>query len=307
MYNLKWLSRVARQGLSDLAPSIRQSFNDNPDDDRLTLVYGEMPRRNILIIALLGWLGGAIFARGFAQWPFIDLVNWPAVALAAIHALLIRRYLFETEHARPDDFPWLAASMAPAVGLLAVFSFASTLIAGPEGTSTTVLAWIGTTLIALTHALGVAASFAIALAALCYRPDWPRALVSLAKQLFMFRLMVFVTTLIVLEIGIVGPIVSQLLQNILGFSVPDWLPDLFDQLSYAGLLGIVYLAVIGATWTVCRQRFGHLLSSGDVDVLSTVAAMAVDPEKSAKKEARQLAKLEKAEKKKRKKESKPPE
>ena len=60
-------------------------------------------------------------------------------------------------------------------------------------------------------------------------------------------------------------------------------PDAIDQISYAGLMSIVYLAVIGATWRVCRKSFAELLANGQVDVLATVTELAKAPKKKKKK------------------------
>ncbi|MEO1576936.1 MAG: hypothetical protein AAFU65_18475, partial [Pseudomonadota bacterium] len=119
-----------------------------------------------------------------------------------------------------------------------------------------------------------------------------RALVQLAVRLFVFRIMVWVTTLVLLEIGIVGPIVAGVLRGVFGFSLPEWISDLADAISYAVVMSVIYLAVIGASWTVCRQRFGALLRTGDVDVLQEVARLASAPRKQKKKNTKEDSSLE---------------
>ncbi|MFK7887842.1 MAG: hypothetical protein AB8G16_13360 [Gammaproteobacteria bacterium] len=305
MYNVKWLARVALDGLSDLRPAVAQAFNDNPDDDRLELIYGQSPRRNILLLAIAGIIAGEIWGSLIPTFPYAEYVNWSAVFLGAVHAILIRRYLFNTQHAGEHDFPWIAASLAPCMGLLMIGTLIATLVTGPDVAKPGVMDWIGTLLVALTHALGVAASIVIAVAALCFNRDWPKALIDLAVKLMVFRIMVWVTTLVMLEIGIIGPIVSRLLQGILPFQIPEWIPELIDQISYAGLMGVFYLAVIGATWIACRRLFGELLATGDVNILEAVAQMATDPEalkkKAAKKHQKEIKAQEKAQEKARKK------
>lgn len=293
MYNVKWLTRVALEGLADLRPAVAQAFNDNPDDDRLELVYGQPPRRNIFILALAGAIAGAVFAQFVPDLPYADYINWSAVVLGGAHAVLIRRYLFSTQNAGEQDFPWLAASLAPSLGLLMIGTFVATLGAGPEASEPGVIDWFGTLLIALTHALGVAASLIIAVAALCFSRDWPKALIDLAVKLLVFRIMVWVTTLVLLEIGIIGPIISGVLRGILPFEIPAWIPELIDQISYAGLMGVFYLAVIGATWIAGRRLFGDLLATGDVNILEVVAEMATDPEARKKKAEKKRLKQEK--------------
>ncbi len=290
MYNVAWLYQVARAGLLDLLPAIRQAFNADPDDDRLEAVYGGRPRRAILLIAVAGATAGALFARAGPDFPLKGDVNWAAIVLAGVHALLIRRYLFKTGSAGDGDFPWLAASVAPAVALLMFLSAVTALTPDAPESDIAPLAFLGDVLVAVTDALGVAAALTIAVATLCYSRNWLQALWDLALRLFVFKLTVWVTVLVMLEIGIVGPIVSAVLRSAFGISIPAWLPDLFDQISYAGLLSIAYLAVIGATWTVCRRSFPELLATGQVDVLATVAKMAKDPEKARKKEAKKEAK-----------------
>lgn len=295
MYNVKWLARVALEGLSDLRPAVAQAFNDNPDDDRLELVYGQPPRRNIILLAVAGVIVGNIFVSMMPMFRYAEYINWPAVFLGAAHAVLMRRYLFQTDHAGDTDFPWLAASLAPALGLLMIGTFAATLIAGPTTSEPGIVDWIGTLLLAFTHALGVAASLIIAVAALCFNRDWPRALIDLAVKLLVFRIMVWVTTLVMLEIGIVGPIFAGILKGVLPFEIPEWIPELVDQISYAALMSVFYLAVIGATWIACRRLFGELLESGDVNILEAVAQMANDPEAVRKKEEKKKNKKMKKE------------
>jgi hypothetical protein len=288
LYNVRWLYRVARAGLDDLLPAVRQAFNDDPHDDRLDLVYGERPRRNVLLIALAGIVTGSLFAR-FAgpEIPFADTVNWPAVAIAAVHAALIRRYLFRSKRAGPGDFTWLAASLVPATtALMLIAAGASLAEAGRGDHGAPSLLGIGSVLMAATDALAVAAALTIAVAALCFTRNWLAALRALTVRLIAFRFTVWLTTLILLEIGIVGPIISAVLHSLFEFTIPAWIPELFDQISYAALMSVIYLAVIGATWTVCRRSFAVLLETGSVDVLGTIAESAVDPatlEKQAKK------------------------
>ena len=287
MYKISWLLQVARQGFSDMLPAVRRAFNDDPTDDRLELVYGARPRRNIVALALAGILAGIVFDRVSRASGISTDINWSAVFAGAVFAGLIRRYLFVGKRAAMDDFPWLAGSLAPATGLLMIVTAVKRL-ANEHSTSA-----LGTVLLALTDALGVAAVFVIAVAALCFSRNWARAIWDLAIRVLVFRIMVWVTALILLEIGIVGPIVSGVLSSIFGFQLPEWLPELFDQLSYAAFISIVYLAVIGATWTVCRRSFGALLETGEVNVLETVAAMAKDPESVRKKQERARKKQQK--------------
>lgn len=273
-----------------MAPAVRQAFNDDPADDRLELVYGSRPRLNIIGIAIAGIVAGSLIAGFGPNFAIKQEINWPAVLVGVAFATLIRRYLFRSAQARAEDFPWLAASLAPAVVLLMAVSMVSRFAGGPDGPDTVSTIGLGNVLVAITDALGVAAAFTIAVTALCYSRNWLQALWDLAVRLLVFRIMVWVTALVMLEIGVVGPIVSGLLRGVFGIRLPDWLPELFDQLSYAALLSVVYLAVIGATWTVGRKSFDELLATGQVDILATIAAMAEDPEKLRKKKEKKAKK-----------------
>ena len=166
-----------------------------------------------------------------------------------------------------QDFPWLAASLAAPLALLTLEfllgQVVGEILSPPTETPRSGLL-LGELLVMLTHALGVAAAMTIAVAALCFSKNWGRGLWDLAKRLLVFRIMVYVTTLILLEIGIVGPIISGVLHRILDFHIPEWIGEFADQVSYAGVMSVIYLAVIGATWTVCRRSFGELLASGEV-------------------------------------------
>ena len=278
MYNVKRLMMIAREGLTDLLPSIRQAFNDDPTDDQLDQVYGSSPRANILGLAVVGVIAGELLARILPNFSLKEFIHWPAVIIGVFHAVLIRRYLFDSTQANPGDFPWLAASLVPATLLLVVVTAVSSMASGIVGASEF---WpvIGLILVAVTDAIGVAAALTIAVAALCYHQNWIKALGDLAIRLFVFKLMVWVTVLVMLEIGIVGPIVSALFEGILGWRIPSWIPELLDQVSYVALMTVIYLAVIGATWTVCRKSFPELLETGYVPILDTIVEMAKDSEK----------------------------
>jgi hypothetical protein len=300
LYNIKHLFGIARDGLADMGPAVRQAFNADPDDDRLDQVYGASPRARIIGLSLLGILLGELLTRFGPDLPVNRYIHWPAVALALIFALVLRRYLFAGEGARDgvqeQDFPWLAASLAAPLALLMLEFLVSQIVgkvsAIPGDTPGDGLL-LGRFLVMLTHALGVAAAMTIAVAALCFSKNWARGLLDLAKRLLVFRIMVFVTTLILLKIGIVGPIISGVLHGLFKFRIPEWVGEFADQVSYAGIMSVIYLAVIGATWTVCRRSFGELLASGEVDILQTIEGMAEDPKKKQKKAEKKKRKAEK--------------
>ena len=276
---------IAQEGLTDLLPAVRQAFNDDPTDDRLDQVFGSSPRATILALAVVGIVVGELFGWFGPDFELKEYIHWPAVVVGVLYAVMIRRYLFGSQQAKAEDFPWLAASLVPAVVLLVIVTATSTLVSGLyEGSSAPALLWTvtGSILVAITDALGVAAALTIAVAALCFDRNWMRALWDLAIRLFCFRLMVYVTALVMLEIGIVGSILSEIFEGILGLKIPEWLPELADQIGYAALLTVVYLAVIGGTWTVCRNGFAELLQTGHVRILDTLVNMTKNPKKKKK-------------------------
>lgn len=286
MYNIRHLAGIAIDGLGDMGPAVRQAFNADPDDDRLDEVYGSSPRQRIVLLSVLGLAAGELLLLFLPNLPFEKYIHYPAAILGLIFALYIRRYLFEAEQVREGvketDFPWLAASLAFPMGLLLLESLVSQLVQslGGDGLG------FGGVLVLIVNELGVAAAMIIAVAALCFSSNWTRALTDLAVRLLVFRIMVWVTTLVMLDIGIVGPIVSGILNGVIGFRIPEWLTELADQVSYVGVMSVIYLAVIGATWTVCRRSFGELLQAGNVDILKALEEMSDDPktrEKKAKK------------------------
>ncbi len=283
MYNVKRLAGIAQQGLTDLWPALRQAFNRDPSDDRLHRVYGPWPRATVIALAIGAVAVGEAFARLGPDLPFDQYVHWPAIAVGAVFATLVRRYLFTGDAAREEDYPWLAASLAPAFALVMVLSPLLELLlaveSAPASESDGSGSVLGTVLVAVTDEIGIAAAMTIAVAALCYSRNWVKALFDLGVRLLVFKIMVWVTALVMLEIGIVGQIVGAMVHALTGWRLPEWLKELSDQISYAGLLTIAYLAVIGATWTVCRRSFAELLASGQVNILDAVVAMAEDPAK----------------------------
>ncbi|MEO0971498.1 MAG: hypothetical protein AAFX85_00270 [Pseudomonadota bacterium] len=279
MYDLKWLRWVARDGLSDLGPAVRQVFDQRDQQQkRLQLAYGDAPRRNLLLLALCGVVLGELLGELAPMVTAFEMVNPAAVILGAAHAALIRRFLFRTEHARADDFPWIAASIIPAAVALMLNSLPGALGQVPSlWTSAMPFDALNDVIRALMDVLAVPAGFGVAVATLCYRRRWLPALRDLAVRMFVFRFTVWFMILIFVDIGIVGQILSEIIGTVTGWYPPGWLGDLADAVSYTLLMGVILLALIGATWTVCRENFPTLLEQGEVDVLASLTHMSQSP------------------------------
>jgi len=293
MYNIRHLAGIAREGFADMGPAVRQAFNANPDDDRLDEVYGSPPRTRIMAFAVFAIVAGELITGLFPELPLNKFIHWPAAVTGLAFAVLIRRYLFVGEGVREgvkeQDFPWLAASLAMPLGLLLLEFLISQVVGrlGGDGLA------FGDVLVMFVNEIGVAAAMTIAVAALCFSSNWTKGVWNLAVRLLVFRIMVYVTTLILLQIGIVGPILTGILNSVFGISIPEWITELADQLSYVGVMSVIYLAVIGATWTVCRRSFGELLEVGEVDILKTMEALSEDPKTREKKQKKREEKARK--------------
>lgn len=287
MYNLKHLLQVALSGVRDMRPALRRAFNDNPTDDRLHRVFGPSPRARIVLIIVAAVAVGEWVRLLTGNARFNDNINVSALCIGIIFTVVFRRYIFRSGEARADDFPWLAASVIPAVAALVLISVVrqfATGAVGPIADGPMVTA-PASAVVAIARAYGIAAAFALALAALCFSRNWLRALKDLIVQLAVFEFMLWITVLVVVEIGIVGQVLAAVIESIFGIRFPGWLGELSDQLSLTLLLGTVYTAIIGATWMVCRQRFGELLATGEVRVIAAVRDMAKKPKKPKKPKA----------------------
>ena len=298
MYNLRRLASVAREGLGDLGPAVRQAFNADPGDDRMDLVYGRNPRRAVLGLGLGCVLAGELFARaGGGMLPLSGHVHWPAVLAGLVFAAAIRRYLFRSGRAGTGDFDWLAASVVPAFVLVIVLSLFADLVFGAPQSGDFVpvdpgvgSVELGSLFLMLTDSLGIAAALSISVATLCFSRKWPSALLDLAVRLFLFRLMVWITAIVLLEVDVVSTIVGALLEGLIDWRLPEWLSELADQVSYAAILTTAYLAVIGGTWMVCKRSFAELLGTGQVNVLIALEELARDPEAEKKKKEKKQRK-----------------
>lgn len=303
MSKRRHLMTIAGQGFADMGPALRSAFNNRSDDDELAWVYGPRPRAAVLALTIGALAAGVLPPYLAPDYVIIHkYVNWPAVFVSAAFAFVIRRYLFASGKAAEGDFAWLAASTIPAVAAVMLIAVVARFANGDYELLPGAPIWtaFGGVLVILAQAVGVVAGMTIALAALCYSRNWPHALAKLAGQLFALKLLMAIMFFIMLEIGITERIVSAILDAAFGIRLPDWLGEFADQLTYTAVSVAIYLAIIGATWTVCRRSFGRLLESGEVDIIDTVKDM-VDPDgeakraKKARKAARKQAKKEKRE------------
>lgn len=277
-----------------MVPALRRAFNKSRDDNRLDRVFGPKPRAAIAVLIVAGMIVGRGMESLIGPGLVTDHLDLSAVLIGATYALLIRRYLFSSGHARRADFPWLAASLIPAAAALVLVAFIENTASGNLETIPGAPLWtdFGAVADALADSLAVAAGLTIAVAALCFSENWTRALKDLAVQLLVFKTLVFVMVLVIVEIGIVGPILATVLEIVLGIRVPDWVGEFADQITYAGLISVIYFAVIGATWMVCRKTFVQLLDTGDAEIIKAIKAMSESPKKRAKRELRERAQAE---------------
>ena len=281
MYNVKHLMSVAVAGVRDMRPALERAFNENPHDDRLNLVFGSRPRWRIAALIVAAFALGELFVALAPAFELKDEINWAAVVIVLVYALALRRYIFRSGHAGAQDFPWLAGAIIPAALALTVASFLRQAVSGAlapdDGAPMFTVG--GKMLFELANAYGVAAALTIALAASVFTRRWWLGLRDLAINLAVFKILLWITVLVVIEIGIVGRILAAVIDAIFGFRFPGWLADFADYIAYAILLATVYTAVIGATWVVCRQNFGTLLTTGEVRVVAAVRDMAKTPRK----------------------------
>lgn len=276
-----------------MAPALRQVFNDSPDDDQLSKVFGQRPRLTVLTLSIGCIAAGLAIEALLPEFGFKAIVNWPALVVGGVFALLFRRYLFSDSHAKEADFPWLAASLIPAGFMLVVITAVTLLSDGEVGFVEDAPLWttIGMPAELLARSSGVAAALAIAVAALSYSRRWLNALLELAVNLALFLLVLAIARFVMIDIGIVDILLSTFFRVVFHITFPSWVGDVADQISYASLLLAFYFAVIGATWTACRQQFSELLASGEVNVLASIKTL-IDPpsEKKLEKQRRKAAK-----------------
>ncbi|MEO1581445.1 MAG: hypothetical protein AAFR91_06320 [Pseudomonadota bacterium] len=274
------LYRTARDGFADMGPALNVAFNQSRDDDNLPAMLGARPFTTLAGLTAAGLALGVAGNLYFAESDngLLSAISWPVVLIAVFLALPIRRYLFRTELAGPDDFPWIAATLIPAVILLSMIAFVTGVIDGEVAIIEDGPWWSATAslLLLIAHATSQAAVVTLAAAALCYSKNWFQALTELAILVFLLKITMWFFENVLLEIEIVQKILGALLDAIFGIRLPDWLGEFSDTISVSALMLGINLAVIGATWSICRSRFDELLATGEVNVIKAVRE-AVDP------------------------------
>lgn len=301
MNRFRHMLRIAADGFDDMAPALRRAFNDDPFDDNLSQVFGSRPRIVIVGVTLAAIALGIAVTAATDATELGGLVNWPATFVCIAFALAIRRYLFRGDTASVDDFVWLVAPIIPATALLVLLSLGNAIVDPGIETLDGAPVWavVGGIAAWLADGSAVAAGVTVAFAALCYSRNWVSALWRVAWQLFVLQLVLAVILFIMLEISLMERILSAIVDSVFGFRLPSWLGEFVDQLTYAAILFALYFAIIGATWTVCRESFPQLLAEGEVDIIETVRRL-VDPEVE-RREAKQAQKAKKKEEKARRK------
>ncbi|MEN7343396.1 MAG: hypothetical protein AAAFM81_10655 [Pseudomonadota bacterium] len=299
MAKIRHLAKVAMNGFTDMAPALRRAFNDSPDDDQLSQVFGQKPRTAILLISAACIAGGYLFVNVTPEFGIKDLINWPAAFTGVVFAILFRRYLFHSGTATTKDFDWLAASIIPATIALVLLGIITNIINGvvepvEDGPFYTI---IGYPAELLARSCSVAAAITIAVAALTYSRNWVAAAIELGVNMIVFVAVLWFMAFMMFEVEIMDRILSALFESILGITFPSWLGDFADQITYAALLLAFYFSVIGATWMVCRQEFATLLETGEVEIIKAVKKLMDPPtekqlQKQADKEAKKAAKAE---------------
>ena len=287
------LIRIAGEGFADMLPALRQAFNASDDDDNLDSVFGANPRGAIAGLTIAAIAIGYLLDQFVTGYALEDYVHWPVLLVSVGFAIPIRRYLFRSGQASPEDFPWLAAAVIPAIAIVAALALLNQLFAGESLALPEAPFWtgIGALLIHVANAVAEAAAVTLAVAALCFSRDPVRAFWDLVVLLFILKLIIWVFVTILLEIGIMEKIVGRLVEQVFNVDIPDWVGELSDQASYGMLLLAIGLGTIGATWTVCRHSLSELLADGDVNIAANVRTMIDPPDE--KKVARKAAKAEK--------------
>ena len=264
------LCAVAFHGLGDLRAAAR-----SPGDSRdpvLRDAYGQHPWRAIVAIALLAALAGALLAR-IPSIPMSQLIHWSVLASAITFAILLRRVVF-SGRVTVDDFDPLFSTLWIACTVTIVVAGSTGQIRVPVHGGRDV-----DPLLLAVEVFEAAAIFTVAVATLCYRKSWPGAALDLVTRLIVFKFMIWLAVLLMVEIGIIGKIVGGIVHAVTGWRMPLEIKEIVDRLSYAGLVLAAYLAVIGGIWTVCKQSFDDLIKDGDVDVLAALQELIDAPKK----------------------------
>ena len=276
------LCAVAFHGLGDLRSAATESGEAR--NSVLRTAFGPRPYLAIVGIALLAGLLGALVDRVFFGGPSINVpsvtgltIQWTVLFGAVTFAILLRRVVFQKPPPANRDFDFLFSSLWIACAVIVTVAGVTGQIRVPLDAAHDV-----DPLLLVVEILEAAAIFTVAVAALCYRKQWFGAAFDVVVRLIVFKFMIWLAVLLMVEIGIVGKIVGGIAHAVTGWRMPADIKEIIDRLSYAGLVSAAYLAIIGGTWTVCKQTFGDLVKTGDVDILAALQELINAKEDKAK-------------------------
>ncbi|MEM9304631.1 MAG: hypothetical protein AAGE01_21145 [Pseudomonadota bacterium] len=286
MLNVRHLARIGLEGLRDLIPAGLAFFEDPEERALLDRVFGTASLLRLVALGAAASLLGQLFARFGPGFPLKQEIDWGTAVLAILLGLLIRRHLYLQGHPNHDvPFRALALSLVPALAAMLLTTMIVELSFGhPFGLYDDYFqgSVLGDVLLWSTHLLGLAAAAVIAVAALCYSERWMEAATDLAVRLLVFKILVWVTALVLIEIGILGPILAAIIETLTGIQIPEWVGNLVDQLSYALLLMIAYGFIIGGTWLVCRRTYDELMTNRSVNLTRALEELAKPEPKKEK-------------------------
>ena len=285
------LVQVASRGLFELGEAAVEAPRNDLLRPLSRRAWGPLPGLSLGLLAVAAGLLGVVLGGLLPELPFVSHAAWPVLLLSGVAAWRIRRVL-RTAHAEVGaaparSFRALAIPLVPTAGVLALVAIlAPHVLPGGWPGAVDALPDAGALELGWAFVLGWlarGAGVAVCTATLAGRRAWIGSVFEIGWRYFVFKILLWVGLLVAgLAGGILWSVLRQLVASLSPWRLPESWRAALDLALDHGIEVLVFLALIGGSWSVAERLFPRLLLSGDVHFLNRLSGTFGDEDEAPK-------------------------